>query len=257
MTTSTVSAAPAPGPSFMIAAGNFFFRTRNVLFPLAFVVIALATRPRAFLGLESADFWMNVAGVLIAVAGQALRVAVIGLAYIRRGGKEGRIHADDLVVEGFFAHSRNPLYVGNMMVYLGLLVVLNSPAGWLVGAPFYFFAYWAITLAEEDFLLRKFGAVYDEYRRRVNRFIPRLAGLGATMRSMRFDWRRVVHKEYGSTFSWITTMLALFVWERVARHGTAGLGSTLVVVLAVWALAILGYGTARYLKKTRRLEQTA
>ena len=156
--TSSAAATQAP---WIVRAGHFLFHWRNLLFPLVFVAVALATKPLAFLASERADRWMDLAGLLVAVAGQALRVVVIGLAYIRRGGKDGKIYADTLVVEGFFAHSRNPLYLGNLMVFAGLLIALNSPAGWLVGAPFYLFAYHAITRAEESFLGQKFGAAYQ------------------------------------------------------------------------------------------------
>ena len=248
------TAAAPPRVSWIVAAGNFLFHWRNLLFPLVFLAVAAASRPLAPFGDERLDLWMDAIGLAIALSGQAVRVAVIGLAYIIRGGKEGRIHAEDLVVDGFFAHSRNPLYLGNMLIFAGLLVVLNSPAGWLVGAPFYLFAYWALTLAEENFLRGRFGAAYDDYTRRVrNRFWPKLAGLGATMRSMEFNWRRVVRKEYGSTFSWFTTFLALLVWERAARGGSAAAMRALPGVGLAWAAAIGGYATARTLKKKGRL----
>ena len=238
---------------FMIAAGDFLFRTRNAVFPLLFVLIALASKPRPLFGRTEADFWLDLAGLCVILSGQALRALVIGLAYIRRGGKHGRIYADDLVVDGLFAHSRNPLYLGNLLVYAGLLMVLNSPAAWLIGAPFYFFAYWAITLAEEAFLGGKFGQAYEEYRRRVNRFLPSPAGLGATIRSMRFDWRRVVRKEYGATFAWITSFLALLVYEGITWRGTDVPNPEFRAIGVVWILAILGYAIARFLKKTGRL----
>ena len=174
-TTSTT--APAAGGSFVVSAGNLFFRQRNWLFPVLFLVITLASKPMMFLGSAAADRWLDGFGILIILGGQAIRVAVIGLAYIRRGGKNKKIYADDLVITGIFAHSRNPLYVGNVMVYAGLLTVLNSMAGWLVGLPFFLFAYYAITLAEENFLRGKFGSKYDEYCRTVNRYFPSLQGL--------------------------------------------------------------------------------
>jgi hypothetical protein len=133
---------------------------------------------------------------------------------------------------------------------------LNSPAGWLIGIPFYYFAYWFITLAEEDYLRRRFGAPYEDYCRRVNRFLPSPRGLAATMRSIQFDWRRVVRKEYGSTFTWITTLLALIVWERVAWRGWAESQRAFRVVVVLWGLDIIGYAIARFLKKTKRLESS-
>jgi len=251
----TEESAPAAAPGgTLVRFGNFFFRYRNALFPVAFVVIAAATRPLAPFGSERADRWMDAAGVLVALAGQSLRALVIGLAYIRRGGKDQRIYADDLVTEGFFAHSRNPLYVGNMLVFLGLFLILNSAWGYLAGVPFFVFAYVSIVSAEEEYLRRQFGAAYDAYCRRVNRFVPSLTGLGATVRGMAFNWKRLVRKEYGSTFTWITTALALLVWERASRHGMDAASPALRAALVAWVPVVCGYGVARFLKKTGRLE---
>ena len=252
------SAAPAEPPTgavhrALVRFGSFLFTGRNHIFPLAFVAIAAASRPRAAFGSERGDLALDAIGLAVALAGQTLRAMVIGLAYIRRGGKGKKIHADNLVQDGFFAHSRNPLYLGNMMVFLGLFLVLNSNLGYLVGVPFFYVAYLSITLAEEAYLRKHFGDEYAAYYRRVNRFIPSLKGIGATMRSMSFDWGRLVRKEYGSTFIWITAALGLLLWEKAARLGWGSVGPRARVLAAVWAVAIAGYLLARYLKKTGRL----
>lgn len=243
----------AAGPRALARLGRFFFESRNALFPLVFAAAAAAGTPRAFLGRESADRWLDAAGLLVIAAGQALRVAVIGLAYIGRGGKDGKIHADALVVRGFFAHSRNPLYVGNLLVYAGLFLVLNHPWGYAAGLPFFLFAYHCIVLAEEEFLRGRFGADFDDYRRRVPRYLPRLAGLRETLRSMRFDWRRVVRKEYSSTLAWITAALGLLVWQSAARGGEEAGLAALRRALWVWAPVVAAWAYARRLKKTGRL----
>jgi protein-S-isoprenylcysteine O-methyltransferase Ste14 len=237
----------------LVRFGNFLFSGRNLIFPLAFLAIAAVSFPRAPFGSERADIILDAIGLCVAAAGQTLRAVVIGLAYIRRGGKEKKIHADRLVQDGIFAHSRNPLYVGNMMVFLGLFIVLNSTWGYLVGVPFFYIAYLSITLAEEDFLRKQFGEEYVAYCRRVNRFLPSWKGMAATMRSMSFDWGRLIRKEYGSTFIWITAALGLLLWEVAARQGWDSVGPRAIVLATVWGMALAAYLLARYLKKTGRL----
>ena len=215
--------------------------------------LAAVSYPLAPFGSERADLILDMIGLGVAAAGQTLRAMVIGLAYIVRGGKGKKIHADRLVQDGWFAHSRNPLYVGNMMVFLGLFIVLNSWWGYLVGVPFFYIAYLSITLAEEEFLRKEFGKEYEDYCARVNRFLPSFKGIGATMRSMSFDWGRLIRKEYGSTFIWITAALALLLWEAARRHGWASVGPRARVLAAIWVAAIAAYLLARYLKKTGRL----
>jgi protein-S-isoprenylcysteine O-methyltransferase Ste14 len=248
------ASVPRAARRLMVRVGNFLFTWRNDIFPLTFLVIAATSYPHPPFGSERADLVMDAIGLSLALAGQVLRAAVIGLAYIQRGGKAKKIHADTLVEHGLFAHSRNPLYLGNMMIFLGLFVVLNSYLGYLVGIPFFLLSYLSITLAEEEYLKKQFGIAFVEYCQRVNRFIPTLPGLGATMRSMSFNWRRLVRKEYGSTFTWITTAIALLLWERAARHGWNSVAPRAWVLAPVWALTLAGYALARYLKKSDRLK---
>ena len=241
------------GPSTLVRLGHFFFKRRKFAFMAVFFAIVFGTRPRLAFGSWSWDAFLDAAGIAVALLGQSLRALVIGLAYIRRGGKDQRVYADTLVQEGFFAHSRNPLYVGNMLVYVGLYLVLNSPWGYIVGIPFCSFVYLCIVLAEEDYLRTRFGQTYEDYCRRVNRFLPSPRGLGRTLGGMKFDWRRLIRKEYGSTFACVSTALGLLVWERYALRGYLATKPVIRAVLLLWAPVILAYATARFLKKTGRL----
>jgi protein-S-isoprenylcysteine O-methyltransferase Ste14 len=245
------SATSRRGP--WVTVGNFLFGHRNYVFPIVFLAIVLLDRPRYPFGAATWDRALDAVGILLILAGQGLRALVIGLAYIRRGGKDGKVYADDLVTNGIFAHSRNPLYVGNIAVFVGLFVVLNSPLGWIVGVPAVFVAYWCVVLAEEDFLRRKFGAPYEDYCRRVNRFLPSPKGLRATVSSMRFDWPCVIRKEYGSTFAWITALIGLLFWQRVAHEGLESVRADVPGFLLPWLAAAVLWGVARFLKKTGRL----
>jgi hypothetical protein len=124
---------------------------------------------------------------------------------------------------------------------------------YLAGIPFFAFAYLAIVAAEEEYLLRSFGKEYEEYCRRVPRFLLSFRGLRATLGSMAFDWKRLVRKEYGSTFAGASCILALLVWDEYARHGLGAAQRTLAAVLWAWVPLTAAYLTARYFKKTGAL----
>jgi protein-S-isoprenylcysteine O-methyltransferase Ste14 len=242
-----------PLPAWLVPPGDFLFAHRNWVFPVVFLALVGLVPPVPFGGTLASDRALDAVGVAIALAGQLLRAAVIGLAYIRRGGLDKKVYADALVVEGFFAHSRNPLYVGNYLAMVGLFVVHNAPLSYLVGIPFFTFAYLAITAAEERFLRGKFGADYEAYCARVPRFRLRLAGLGRTLRSMEFDWRRLVRKEYGSTFSGATAILGMLLWEAYRIGGEAACMARLRILAPIWGALLLLYLVARWLKKSGRL----
>src|SRR6185436_2746267 len=98
---------------------------------------------------------------------------------------------------------------------LGLAIIYNSRWVYLFGLPLYYGGLLSIIKAEENFLAGKFGDEYTAYCQHTNRFWPRLAGLATTMRSMKFDWKRVLRKEYGTTFAWTSAALFLMIWERL------------------------------------------
>lgn len=229
--------------------GRFFFKFRDFLFPVVFLGLALASEP----GGGPWDRALDLLGILVALAGQLLRAVVIGFAYIRRGGKDKQVYADSLVQEGVFAHSRNPLYLGNFLALVGFCLIHDSALCYLVGIPFFAFAYLAIVAAEEEYLHGKFGAEYEAYCRRVPRFIPSFSGLGATLGGMSFDWKRLVRKEYGSTFAGLSLILALLIGDEYRLHGPDSARGLLPGVLSVWAVLVCGYLTARVLKKSGAL----
>lgn len=79
-----------------------------------------------------------------------------------------------LVVRGPYRHVRNPMMTAVFCLQLGTATALASP--WLIGwfALFFTATMIAIRTVEEPHLRRRFGADYDEYRRHVPRWIPRL-----------------------------------------------------------------------------------
>lgn len=235
--------------------GNWLFRTRNTIFPLVMLVLFLVFKPRLAGGTLQSDAWLNWLGVLIALSGQLLRAAVIGYAYIKRGGLNKKVHADNLVTEGFFNHARNPLYDGNLLILAGLFVIHNNPWVYIIGGVFFVTAYLAIVAAEETFLAGKFGQEYMDYCARVGRWWPRFAGLGATMQGMEFNWRRVVIKDYASAATWMLMALLLVALERfIYEPSSFDLHSNLTLVFAgIILLAMVAL--VRILKKRKLLRE--
>lgn len=198
-----------------IAYGQWLFKYRNRLFTAVLLALLVGFPPHPALGAPASDAWFDLLGLLVAGAGQALRAMVIGLEYIKRGGMNKKIYADNLVTGGMFSHCRNPLYVGNLLILAGLFVFQFNPWSALVGGVFFLTAYHSIVAAEESYLGDRFGEAYAAYCRDVNRWVPRLAGLRGTLHSMRFNWRRVVAKDYGTAFYWLLGILVLRALEQL------------------------------------------
>jgi protein-S-isoprenylcysteine O-methyltransferase Ste14 len=235
----------------MINIGNFFFRYRNLLFIFLYLLLFIPSPPvfaEAALG-DRYYYWPITIGLLVTVAGQVIRGATIGLAYIIRGGKDGRVYAESLVTTGIFSHCRNPLYLGNILMLLGVGILSNSLIYIAIVIPVFLFIYQAIVLAEENFLKKRFGHSFDDYCQRVNRWIPSLAGIGSTFRSMRFYWKRWLIKEYNTQFIWLSgiTLILLFKYPQLTNNDDQQRNLLLATILP---LLLLYYLTIRYLKKS-------
>lgn len=235
----------------MVSIGNFFFKHRNWLFIVFYAALFL---PSPTLFPASLDSWSIVIGLIITVGGQLVRGLTIGLAYIIRGGKEGKPYADGLVTEGIFRHCRNPLYVGNILMLLGVGILANSLYYVAIMIPLFLFIYQAIVLAEEDFLRKKFGPGFDVYCKDVNRWWPSLGGLSATLSSMEFNWKRWILKEHTTQFIWLIgiVLLLLFNHPTLTNNNTECRNTWLIGSLSILTAI---YTLVRFLKKTGRFRE--
>jgi protein-S-isoprenylcysteine O-methyltransferase Ste14 len=237
--------------------GNVIFRARDVLFPVVLLTIAFGTRPQLAGGSHSTDHFVDAVGILVSLSGQVLRVMVIGLVYITRGGQNRQVWANSLVDTGMFAHSRNPLYLANLLLFLGLAIVHNGWAMYLILLPFFLGAYVCIIAAEEQYLFGRFGEAYADYARRVPRWLPSLRGLFSTLRSTQFDWLKVLRKEYGTPFAWTSGALILLVWEHYGAVGGRAIPRVeLASYIAIWIVLAIAYLIVRTLKLSGRLGTT-
>ena len=162
----------------MVAIGNFFFKYRNWIFILFYAALFIPSWPlfsRERFG-EYYYYWPIIIGLLITCLGQLIRGLTIGLAYIVRGGKEGKPYVEGLVTEGIFNHCRNPLYVGNILMLLGVGILANSLVYVAIVIPVFLFIYQAIVLAEENFLRGKFGGGVRHLLQQGEPLVPPFAG---------------------------------------------------------------------------------
>ena len=235
----------------MVAIGNFFFRYRNLVFILFYAALFLPSAPLFPAHVFGPRYFLYpiIIGLVVTISGQLIRGATIGLAYIIRGGRKGKPYAEGLVTEGIFHHCRNPLYVGNILMLVGMGILSNSLVFAFIVIPLFMFIYQAIVLAEENFLRGKFGSGFDDYCAAVNRWVPDLRGITATMSGMHFNWRRWILMEYNTQFIWLLGifLVLLFRYPHLT-HGDVDFRNHLLMWI-VPSLAV-GYGLVRFLKKS-------
>ena len=134
--------------------------------PIPFILLMLAFARPTPLSL--------IAGLSLALFGESIRLWGVSVAgtETRTTGRVGGTH---LFIDGPFGYVRNPLYVGNMTMYVGVGVMANALTPYLaLGAlGFFLVQYSMIVTKEEEYLRTAFGDEYDRYVREVPRFVPR------------------------------------------------------------------------------------
>lgn len=239
----------------MIAIGNFFFKYRNQLFIFLYALLlvpssALITEASFGTGYWKIALW---SGLLITTLGVVIRGLTIGLTFIERGGKELKIHADALITKGLFTHCRNPLYVGNNLMLLGLGILSNSLIYVLVVVPVFLFIYQCIIYAEEDFLKNKFGQPYLDYCARVNRWLPNLKGIGKTFSSMKFNWAKCMLTENNTQIFWATGVFLTLIFKYSFIFGSNP-STRYYFIGIVLPLFVVYYLVLRWLRKSGRIQ---
>jgi len=156
-----------------------------------------------------------ITGFLVALAGESLR-----LWGVRHAGgatrTTGQVGAGAvLITHGPFAYVRNPLYLGNFILSLGLCLMANAWMPWmlLVFVAAFAWQYRMIIALEEEHLQQRFGQVYTDYFNNVRRFLPRLTPFNKQSVDV-MPLRRALKIERNTLMSFTAVSLAIFlIWR--------------------------------------------
>jgi protein-S-isoprenylcysteine O-methyltransferase Ste14 len=145
---------------------SFLFKYRSYT-PIPFLILMLIFQESTILTL--------VIGFAIALLGELIRFWGVSWA-----GSEtrttGSVGGTFLIISGPFAYVRNPLYVGNILIYLGLGIMSFAwfPYLQVLAVLFFLFQYYLIVKEEEKYLRERFKEEYKDYCKNVPPFFPRV-----------------------------------------------------------------------------------
>lgn len=146
---------------------SFIFRTRGIYLLLA-LALSMFLKYRAQ-GTTSLSLFL--AGVTIALGTQVFRTYAAGYLWGRQAVAE--VGADFLCTSGPYAHTRNPLYLGNLLIGMAASLAINEWHAFVLFAAAWLFVYSIVIPYEEEFLRQKFATQYEEYAAHTGRLFPR------------------------------------------------------------------------------------
>jgi len=179
--------------------GKFFFKNRSFL-PIPILLVAVFY-PR-FDG-TVVSFLVGYILVLSAEVGRFWCVSYAGgITRTRKGD------LNELVVAGPWVYVRNPIYVFNMIMYVGASIMIGSIwfAPWALA--YFIIQYTFIVAYEEGLLKNSFGSEYDEYKKHVWRWLPLPARLTRVKKS---HHRPSFVEAYSAERSTINSIIAITI----------------------------------------------
>ncbi len=174
--------------------GQKLFRYRGQL-PVIFLVIELLFLYFHPYREDPWFFYRSLGYLLVSLSGFLVRIQTIAHAGEHTSGRNREKQvADSLNTSGWYSMVRHPLYLGNFLMWLGL--VLFTENAWFI--IFFCLIYWLyyerIMFTEEAFLRKKFGEKYLKWSENTPPFLPRFRNFRKA--DTPFNTRRVLRAEY-------------------------------------------------------------
>ena len=147
--------------------GNFLFKYRSYTpIPLA-IYILFNSHP---------EIRNILIGLILITIGESLRIWAVS--YAGGATRTTIVGAPSLCTSGPYSYTRNPLYIGNMVIYSGVVFIAGSPniiftliITWI----FFTIQYYLIINLEQNTLINIFGKEYEKYINNVPKLFPRLS----------------------------------------------------------------------------------
>jgi protein-S-isoprenylcysteine O-methyltransferase Ste14 len=156
-----------------------------------------------------------IIGFVPVVIGEIIRIW--GISYAGGETRTRKAGASNLVTQGPFSYLRNPLYFGNIVIYIGIAFMANTFFPFMLIAVFLFSClqyYYIVVDTEEPKLKELFKDTYDEYTKSVKRFVPGSAYDSSKQSKLKFDikagWKSE-KRTFQSMFTMVLMVLLIYI----------------------------------------------
>jgi protein-S-isoprenylcysteine O-methyltransferase Ste14 len=227
-------------------SGNWLFRWRSYLPLMMIGTFLLALRGYEYPGHnEGLDHLWEILCLLVSFFGLGIRICTVGHTPKGTSGRNTKKQvADTLNTSGMYSVVRNPLYLGNF--FMGLGIALFAHLWWLT--IIYILVFWLyyerIIFAEEAYLRNKYGDEYLKWANSTPAFLPKLSKYQKA--DLSFSLRNVLKREYNGFFAVIVVMFILETVGEIYAKGEFDFDFGWLLLLGVAFIVWLGL---RSLKK--------
>ena len=180
----------------IVKQGYFLFRYRSY-FPIILFVLSV---PFVYESLKWADSStlkniLNILAALFWLMGFLIRGYTIGTTPKGTSGRNTKEQvAEQLNTKGIYSMVRHPLYLGNFLMWLGIVIFTYSLNFIIIFILLFYIYYERIMAAEEDYIEGKFGEQFDKWSIKTPAFFPKFKNYEKT--NINFSLKSVLRREY-------------------------------------------------------------
>jgi protein-S-isoprenylcysteine O-methyltransferase Ste14 len=219
--------------------GNWLFKRRGFI-PL--VLFVLAVPAVYFTDYNSMSplltKFINYTSVLLSVAGFAIRAYTIGTTPRGTSGRNtDKQVAEQLNSSGIYSVVRHPLYLGNYLMWIGIVLFTKNFSFTIIVSLLYWIYYERIMFAEERFLEKKFGDVYLNWSKQAPAFIPDIRTFRKS--EVSFSMKSVLRREYSGVLATVIGFVFVEILIGYFQWGVFHVGRKFLMALAISAIAAL------------------
>lgn len=224
----------------ILHVGKYLFQYRGQI-PILLILIAAPVIYKssyyAKMPMETQSILKCIA-ILIALSGLMIRFVTVATTPTGTSGKNRKKQvADQLNTSGIYSIVRNPLYLANYLIWLGLSIYSLSYLLVIITSLFFFIIYEKIILVEEDFLTKKYQEKYKIYSTQTPCFVPNLNNYIKS--NINFDFKKIIREEYSPTLSTIISFIYIDILSHYAFTNVIYLNKTHIIIILISVSIVL------------------
>jgi protein-S-isoprenylcysteine O-methyltransferase Ste14 len=224
----------------MEESGKWLFKYRGQL-PLVLFALAIPAIKFNTYSWITDDLYiiLTVLAIFISFLGLVIRAITIGITPKGTSGRNTKEQvAEVLNSKGIYSVIRHPLYLGNFLMWLGIVVFSFNLWFLFSFCLLYWLYYERIMFAEERFLERKFGQTYIDWSLKIPAFVPSFKNYITS--EMDFSLKAVLRREYSGVLATLIAFNFIIFVRQYFHPGSFNFSEDLLIKINLPILLLVG-----------------
>lgn len=191
----------------------------------------------------------NIVSFIISFFGILIRIYTVGKTPAGTSGRNRMKQiAKKLNTKGIYSVCRNPLYLGNYIIWLGLSIYTLNTLFTIILSLFFIIYYGKIIKTEEEYLLNKFGNSFLKWKNKTPKFFPSFNYYNQEKYS--FSLKTVLKREYSSVLATVISFFYIDILINIKMNANNLVNKELLIIFLITTLLTI---ILRIIKKNTTL----